>query len=141
MSGVQPHDTPAPAEAGHRRPVGPALAGLLGPAQRGVQILHDLGVRHLADDGQNLPDIGQLRDIPLAGVQFGRNGQIAQLGQPPTDILDVFVHAKDFLHDEHDRQGISLRGRGPVGRDCPVGDRDVHLTGRQTVQVGRDRLG
>ena len=66
--------------------------------------LHDLGVRHLADDGQNLPDIGQLRDIPLAGVQFGRDGQITQLGQPPAHILDVFVHAKDFLHDKHDRQ-------------------------------------
>ena len=55
----------------------------------------------LRDD---LLDVGHLRDVALARIQLGRDRQVAELGEPPADVLDVLVDAEDLLHDEHDRE-------------------------------------
>ena len=42
-------------------------------------------------------------------------GLVAQLGQAAADVLDVFVHAEDFLHHQDDREVVALSGLSPVG--------------------------
>src|SRR5215470_4312813 len=48
----------------------------------------------------------------LATVELGSDGQVAQLGEAPADVLDMLVDAEDFLHDQDDREGSALGRHG-----------------------------
>ena len=82
-----------------------------------------------------------LGDVALPSVQLGRDGQVAELGEPAADVLDVLVDAEDLLDDQDDRERSAVGRHGPVGGDLAVGDRDLHLAGLQALGIGRDRLG
>ena len=82
----------------------------------------------LADD---LVDVGHSGDVALARVELRRDRHVADLGEPPADVLDVLVHAEDLLHDEDERERPALRRHGAVGGDLAVLDRDLDLTRRQ----------
>ena len=70
-----------------------------------------------------------LRHVALAGVQLGGDGQVAELGEPAADVLDVLVDAEDFLHDQHDRERPALRRHRPVGGHLAVLDGDLDFAG------------
>ena len=74
-----------------------------------------------------------LRDVALAGVELGRDGQVAELGEPAAEVLDVLVDAEDLLHHQDDRERPPARGHRPVGGDLAVGDRDLDLAGLEPV--------
>ena len=83
-----------------------ALPDFLGPVDGRVEVGHHLGVGHFGDDfGENLPEFGELRDVPLARIKLRGDGKVPQLGQPAADVLDVLVNAEDLLHDEDHREG------------------------------------
>ena len=114
MGRVEPDDPAAPAEAGDAELRGVALARPLGPGDGRVEVRHHLGVGHLGDDlGDDLLDVLDLRDVPLPGVQLGGDGQVAELGEPAADVLDVLVDAEDLLHDEDDRERPARRRASP----------------------------
>ncbi len=83
----------------------------------------------------------ELRDVALAGVHLGGDGEVAELGEPAADVLDVLVDAEDLLDDEDHGQVRAAGRHGAVGGDLAVGDGDLHLAGLEAVGVGRDRLG
>jgi hypothetical protein len=120
--------------------LGVPVARLLGPRRRRVQVGHHLGVRHLRDDLDDLVHL-QLRHVAVAGVQLGGDREVAELGEPAADVLDVLVDAEDLLHDEHGRERPAFVRGGPVGRDGAVLDGDLHLDGGEALGVGGDRVG
>ena len=62
-----------------------------------------------------------LRDVALAREQLGRDGEIAELGEAPADVLDVLVHAEDLVHDQHDRRlALALGGDRAIARNRTV---------------------
>ncbi|MGC4003880.1 MAG: hypothetical protein QM811_12440 [Pirellulales bacterium] len=85
--------------------------------------------------------VGQLRDITLSSVHFRRDGQVALLGETAADVLDVLVHAEDFLHDQHDRKLARFVGHGAVGRNFAVGGGDFDFARFQFLRVRGDRIG
>ena len=56
----------------------------------------------------------------MTGIELGRDGQIAQLGEPAADVLDVFVDSEDFLYDEDNRQCSSLLGPRSISGDVTI---------------------
>ena len=82
----------------------------------------------------------ELRDVALPGVHLGRDGEVAELGEPAADVLDVLVDAEDLLDDQDDRERPALGRHRPVGGDLAVRDRDLDLAGLEPLGVGRDRL-
>ena len=131
VRGVQPDDAPAPAEPGDADRSGVGAAVGSAPAQRGVEVAHHLGVRHLAhhllDD---VLDVGDPGDVALAREQLRRDGEIADLGQPPADVPDVLVHAEDLLHHDHHRERPAGLRERMVGRDRAVARRQLDLARR-----------
>ncbi|KAG1393354.1 hypothetical protein G6F59_014383 [Rhizopus arrhizus] len=121
VRGVHPRQAPAPAKARHRHAAGVA-AVLRGPGHAGIQVGEHLLVRHLADQvGDELGDVGIDRGIALALVEVGGHRQVAGLGDPAADVLDVLVHAEDLLHDQHDGQVAAAFRRGVIGGDGAIG--------------------
>ena len=67
----------------------------------------------LRDDLEDLLEVLELRDVPLPGVHLGGDGEVAELGEPPADVLDVLVDAEDLLDDQDGRE------RAPPWRASP----------------------
>ena len=78
--------------------------------------------------------------IALARVEFRRDGEVTGLGDAPADVLDVLVHAEDFLHDQHDREIAARRRHRAVGRHLAVLGRHLDLAGDQAFGGGGDGL-
>lgn len=115
---------------------------LLGPAHGGVQVGHHLRVGDFRNDaGHDLADVGHLRDVAFAGVQGGGDGEVAALGEPAADVLDVLVDAEYLLHDQHDRVLPARRGPGVAAGDVAVSCGYLYLARLQAVRVRVDRLG
>ena len=76
-----------------------------------------------------------LRHVSLSSVELGRDGQVAELGEAPADVLDVFVDAEDLLHHQDDRERPRAGRQCPVSGDLAVRHRDLHLTGLKPVSV------
>src|SRR5690606_10991343 len=132
VGGIEPDHAAAPAEAGDAEPARVALAGRLGPGDGRVDVLHHLPVRHLGDDlADDRGAVGQLGHVALAGIELGRDGQVAELGEAAADILDVLVNAEDLLHHHDSGEGAALGRHGPVGRDVVVGYGNLDLARRQ----------
>ena len=112
-----------------------------GPGECRIEVRPDLVIRRLEDDlAHDLCRIGHLRERGVAEIDFRRDGQVAGLGQPAADILDVFVDAKDLLVDQDDGEGTA-RGRvRVVHRHVAAGHRYPRLAGGQPVAIGVDRL-
>ncbi|MNT88985.1 hypothetical protein D3C72_2296280 [compost metagenome] len=66
---------------------------------------------------EQLADVGVIFGIPLAEIQLRRDCQITLLCQATTDILNVFMYAKNFLYHQHHREGAAVICRfGDIGR-------------------------
>ena len=76
--------------------------------------------------------------IALAGKQLWRDGEITQLGQAATDVLDMFMHAEDFLHHQYRRQRLFPSGCRPIGWNLAAWDRDLDLARNQPLVICRD---
>ena len=111
VRGIEPGVAAAAAEPGLGDRGGAALV-LRRPGERGVEVAVHLVVRlladHLADD---LLDVGHLREVGDAGIDFGRDRHVAELGEAAAGVLDVFVDAEDLLVHQDDRE-IGCRWRG-----------------------------
>ena len=105
----------------------------------GVEIRHDLRVRNFRNDGADLIDGRELRDIALPRVELGGDREIAQLGEAPADILDVFVDAEDLLHDQHYRKRPAARWHRAISRDRLIADRNLHFACSQAFGAGGNR--
>jgi hypothetical protein len=138
VRGVEPDDASAPAITRDRQFVCVA-AVLPSPGDRGVEVAHYLRIGNFRDDLAHNIGHRQLRYIALARVHLRRDGQITGFGQAAADIFDVFVDAEDFLHDEHRREVLSLRGHRAVGRNLAVFDGDFDFARGQAVGVSGDR--
>ncbi len=100
--GIEPRDPAAPAKAGDPEPRCVGAAGGLRKSHRRVEVGHHLLVRHFRDDLANdLLNVGHAGDAALAVIKLGGNRHVALLRQPPADVLEVLVHAENFLHDEN----------------------------------------
>ena len=142
VRGIEPDDAAAPAEAGDPEPGGVAPPFRLGPGGGGVEVLHDLLVRHLGDHlADDLVDVGHGGDVALAGVEGRGHGEIARLGEAAADVLDVLVDAEDLLHDQHGRVRAGALRPGIVGRHVAVAHGDLGLAHLQALCVGADRGG
>ena len=110
------------------------------PGDGGVEVAHHLRVRRLADDlgVQISAMLVILARIALAGEQFGGDGAVADLGQPPADVLDVFMHAEDLGDDQHHRRLVLARRRRAVGDHLAVLHRHLDFAGEQARGVGLD---
>src|SRR5207302_8680290 len=105
----QPNNPPAPAEPRDAEFLDVPLAGFLHPGDSRIEVGHHLGVGHLRDHfGNDVVDIRQLRHSPLPCIELWSNSQVAQLGQPAADILDVFMDAKDLLDNYNHRKSASF---------------------------------
>ena len=68
-----------------------------------------------------------MRHVVFAGIaetriERRRDGVIAGMREAAAEILDVLVHAEDFLHHQHHRR-VRLAGRPrAIGRDLAVAD-------------------
>jgi len=72
------------------------------PKRRLHQIGHDLGIWNFKDDLSDFLNIAQLKH--RQNVQtFPERSLNNQVGKA-ADILNVFMHAKDFLHYQHHRK-------------------------------------
>ena len=143
VRGVQPDDPAAPAEAGDAELGGVGLAGPLGVGRRrrrGPPITCASGT-FMTILRISWIEVLQLRDVPLSGIHLGGDGEVAELGEPPADVLDVLVDAEDLLDDQDGRERPPFGGHRPVGGDGSVGHRDLDLAGGQPLGVGRDRVG
>ncbi len=89
---------------------------------------------------EDLLPVADLRDVALAGIEFRGDGAVPQLGEAPANVLDVLVHAEDFLHDQHDREILARGGHRAIRGNLTVGDRDLDFTGLEAFGAGRDRL-
>jgi len=139
VGGIAPGDPAAPAEPGDGEFSGVRLARRLGIGDRGIEVRHDLVVRHFRDDRlDQLLNVADFRRVALAGIEFRRDREIARFGEAPAQILDVLVDAEDFLNDEHGRERPALVRHRPVGRDLAVLDRDLDLAGFEPGAVGGD---
>src|SRR5277367_5402270 len=129
MRGVEPYDSAAPAKAGNRQAADIAFSGFIGVRNRGVQVTHDLGVGHFTDDlGDDVLKVRDIRNIALPGEQFWRNREVAQLGKPPADVLNVFVNAEDLFHHQHNWERAAAVRRRLVTGDLEVAGRNPDLT-------------
>ncbi len=79
-------------------------------------------------------NVGQARNIALASVQLRRDRQVTGLRQSPAEVLDVFMHAEDFLHDEDRRQVLPAGGRARYAGDLAVLHLDLHLARFEAVR-------
>ena len=141
MRRVEPYDAPAPAEARDRELLRIA-AVVRRPSGRGIEIRHHLRIGDPGDDGTDLLDVRELRDVALARVEIGRDRHVARLGEAARDVLDVLVHAEDFLHHEDDRKALPAGGPRMVGRHLPVLHGNSRFARLEPLRVGRDlRLG
>ncbi|KAG1200455.1 hypothetical protein G6F35_012371 [Rhizopus arrhizus] len=138
VGGVEPDLAAAPAETYDAQLVRIAAVSRR-PFRGGVQVTLDLRIRHLADDlGLQLRDLGVLRRVALAREQFGRDGQIAQMGQPAAHVLDVLVHAENLGHHDHGRQILLALRRRTIGGHLAVRRGDVDLAGGEPLGVRGD---
>ncbi|MNP50309.1 hypothetical protein D3C76_1445680 [compost metagenome] len=82
-----------------------------------IQIRQDLAVWYLADQLlHQLADFAVLSGIALAEIEFWSDGQITLLRQAAAQILNMFMHAKDFLHHQHNWERPLVMGRfGDIG--------------------------
>ena len=135
---VHPCDASAPAEAGDCEFVDVALlrGGRVGDGR--IEIRHHLRIGNLGNNFRDDLIHLELRDIALSRVHFGRDGEVAELGEAPADVFDVLVHAEDFLHNKHDRKLLALGGHRAIGRNRTVLGWDSYFTGNQSVSVGGD---
>ena len=141
MRGVKPDDPPAPAEAGDAELGGVAVAAGRRPFDGGVEVGHDLRIRHLGDDlADDVHEVLVLRRIALAVVERRRHRHVAELGEAAADVLDVGVNAEDLLHHQGDRVGVAALGPRHVSGDVAVGGRNADLARGQSLAVGGDRL-
>ena len=140
MGGVEPNLSSAPAKPRHGQASHVGLAAGLGPGDRGIEVGCHLAVRHLGDDRHDIVDVGELCDVAFAGEQGRRHGEVPLLGKAAAEILDVFVHAEDFVDDQDRGKWPARSGHGPISGDLSIGNRDLHFADRQTVAVGRDGL-
>src|SRR3990170_518768 len=91
---IQPDDAPAPTEPRDAELRDVTLTRPIGPGDGCVEIRHHLSIRDFGHDlRKNLADVGHLRHIALTGKEFGRDGQVPQLGKPATDVPDMLMDA------------------------------------------------
>ena len=111
------------------------------PLHGTIEVGHHLRVGHLGDHlGHELGHLAIHRRVALARIQFGRNGQIAELGKAPADIGDVFVHAKNLADHQHHGQILLALRLGAVHRHAEAARRHGDLAGDQAVEIGLDGL-
>lgn len=85
----------------------PAVAG--GPTGDVVQIGQYLRVRHFGDKAaEQRRDIGKVVRIAFAEIELWRDSQISFQGQTAANVTNVFMNAKNLLHDNDHRQGPSV---------------------------------
>ncbi len=141
VSGVHPYDASAPAETGDAELRDVRVAGGFRVRNRGVEITHHLRVRHLAHDVlHQRVRVRDLRRVSLARIELRRDREVTQLGEAPADILDPFVDAEYFLHDEDRGQCATVSGHGAIRRNLAVLHAYLHLAGDQSFRGRRDRL-
>ena len=141
MRSIEPDDATAPAEAGNAEPLGIALAGKLCPRRRRVEILHDLLVRYFSYDGADILDGSELAHITLARIKLRRYGQIAELGEAPAHILDVFVDPENFLHHEYHGKRPAACRHGAIAWNFSVLDGYFDFSGGDTAVIRCNGLG
>src|SRR5690349_24297550 len=71
-------------------------------------------------------------------VEIDRDRKIAELGEPAADVLDVLVHAEDFLDHQHYRQPAALVRHRPVRWYRTGHGLEFHFARSQSLAVGRD---
>ena len=88
----------------------------------GVKVRVDLLVGHFRDEfGDQFRNLRVLGRIALAHVKLRCDCEVTRLGEAPAEVLDVLVHPKDFLNNEHRRERAALVRHRPIGRNFDVG--------------------
>jgi len=90
----------------------------------GIQIGYDPAVRNRVDHLTDSLDIGQIQDAPLPGIRLEGNAQEALLRKAAGDILDVFVHPKNFRNDQNNGIFSCSSGSRLVDRDLKIAGGD-----------------
>ena len=104
-----------------QNPVMPSFA-VVGPCRdfsahvdRRVEVAHDLRVGHLGDDRPDLVELPSSTRRPGGDTAPGAIGAVAELGEPAAHVLDVLVHAEDFLHHQDQRTLVAAGRQGTIG--------------------------
>ena len=141
MGVVEPDRAAAATPAHHAEAGGIALGRRCRPGDRGIEVADPLGIGrlgdHVADDDLR---IGHLREVALTGIELRRHRAVPGLGQPPADVLDIFVDAEDLFDHEHQRERAGALRHRAVARHRTVGCRDLHLAGLDPRGIGMDHL-
>jgi len=74
-----------------------------------------------------------LRNVALANIEVGSDGQVTLVRQTPADILDMLVDSEDFLDNEDDRKCFAFFGHGAIAGYFAIAGRDRHLAGNETI--------
>ena len=108
----------------------------------GVKVRVDLLVGHFRDEfGDQFRNLRVLGRIALAHVKLRCDCEVTRLGEAPAEVLDVLVHPKDFLNNEHRRERAALVRHRPIGRNFDVGGLHLDFARNKSGAVGGDRLG
>ncbi|AAP18855.1 hypothetical protein S3847 [Shigella flexneri 2a str. 2457T] len=93
-----------------------AVAG--SPTGDMIEIGQHLRVRHFCyQTAKQRGDIGKIIRIAFAEVKFRCDSQIPLQRQTATNVADMFMHAKNFLHyNDHWQWAIALLWSGMVSR-------------------------
>src|SRR5471030_1439350 len=98
MSGIQPSNASTPAKTGNsqfrfitimfHRPIGCM-----------VEIGKYLVIRHFTHNfTEDVANVGIVTWVALTKIELGRDSHVSLLCQTATDILNMFMHTKNFLH-------------------------------------------
>ncbi len=142
VGGIEPDLAAAPAKTGDAEFRGISLTRAFRPCHGCVEIGGNLFVGNLGDDLRNdLLRIGHARDVAFARKQQRRDCEVALLGESAADVLDMFVDAEDFVHDEDGWERTAARGHCAIRGNFAAWDWNPDLAGDESVAVGCDRVG
>jgi hypothetical protein len=114
-----------------------------GPFEGDIEVREALFVGQFIGSGHDIFDLRQLGQVTDAGVGLHYQGEIAGLGQPSGDVLDVFMCTPDFGDDQYRGEfARTLRGRKVNGDGGAIAGRDLGVADLQAIGGGHDhRLG
>src|SRR5207244_3248424 len=90
------------------------------PAQmgrRGFQVLYCLSIRFTEHNWEHCVDVVRVGRPSLAGVEIGGNRVVADVGEPPCDILDMLDEPEGFMDHDNARIPPGLARLGEIALD------------------------
>ena len=112
----QPRFAAAPAKSGDRQLARLDECGVLQERDGRADITHYLRIRGLSDDPDHRRHVAERGRVGDAHEESWGQGDVAQLGEPPAHIADIFMQAEDFADHDHRRKPTPGSGSGQIGR-------------------------